>query len=987
MKVFISYASEDRETAEKLYNDLKNANMTPWMDEKDIIAGQRRKTEIRRAIENSDCFTALFSSNSVTAKGKIHRELKLAIDILEELPPSDIFIIPAKLDDCHHVYEELKDIQWADLSSYEYGLNQILGALSLSDTEEASQLLINKDKLKKLVSDTSKPQIFSKPGIVFLFALFALFAFIAGIAGISFLLYLHNNEGPRFVIENPFLRSDDSVIIRAANDKANCNRPLDIEFQGILFSEKGIPSDKVSKNGISWQTWLFTFKKYNPPEKYLKNGNYEIRISFAGENDFENNAYKIVFDSELLNVEIRSIKNEDDPARRTFKGVAGKKSMSPENEVTVDIFYYHEGKEEKVNIPVKRIEDIDKGITYFEFETAIYSPVRIDPDDPRYNESFFGFEVRDKTGQKFFRKQSYANYMSEGNEVFSLNDIGDISVAKNIEEKDQKIITTYRYTPDQKRVCRLSNGEYPISLHVTQTLKNERRLEWETNVKDVKPGTIIFRDGEKLAEVAGTDYYIDKKPLDKDKTDYHVEKKGKDGTIYASNTETYTKSEKVMLTIRSNVFNDTVYIDGEKQDRSTRLNVGLEKGKHKILVEKSGCKPHEEEIDLQKPDIFRARLYKTLLIETVPTGATIFVNNVKKDVAPAELEIMAMKTTDIRVELAGYNPQEKPFKIPCDRSQPLKFDLTEQVGRLYVTTHPENALIEFLKLKEEKYSPGMELKPGSYVLRASKQGYEFKDKKVEIISGQDTKEEIKLRVAVIKKNFTNSLKMKFVYIKPSTFMMGSPESEKGRYYDEIQHQVTLTKGFYMQTTEVTQGQWKEVMGNNPSSFKDCGDNCPVENVSWNDVQDFIKKLNKKGEGVYRLPTEAEWEYAARAGSITAFVNGDITNEECDDPKLDKIGWYCGNSGEKTHPVAQKQHNTWGLYDMHGNVWEWCQDTYNSYPSSAVTDPVNTKGSYRVGRGGSWGNNAGYCRSAPRDYYSPDYRDSVLGFRLSRGLTP
>lgn len=164
--------------------------------------------------------------------------------------------------------------------------------------------------------------------------------------------------------------------------------------------------------------------------------------------------------------------------------------------------------------------------------------------------------------------------------------------------------------------------------------------------------------------------------------------------------------------------------------------------------------------------------------------------------------------------------------------------------------------------------------------------------------------------------------MTFNRIPTGTFMMGSPEDEPMRDSDETQHQVTLTNSYYMQTTEVTQGQWKAVMGSNPSWFSDCGDDCPVEEVSWDDVQEFITELNKLGQGTYRLPTEAEWESAARAGSMTAFANGDITETGSGyDPNLDAMGWYSCNSDSKTHPVAQKQPNAWGLYDMHGNVWE------------------------------------------------------------------
>ncbi|MCP4108120.1 MAG: SUMF1/EgtB/PvdO family nonheme iron enzyme [Desulfobacteraceae bacterium] len=232
---------------------------------------------------------------------------------------------------------------------------------------------------------------------------------------------------------------------------------------------------------------------------------------------------------------------------------------------------------------------------------------------------------------------------------------------------------------------------------------------------------------------------------------------------------------------------------------------------------------------------------------------------------------------------------------------------------------------------------------------------------------------------------TNSLRMKFVYIKAGTFTMGSPENEKGRDSDEKQHRVTLTKGFYMQTTEVTQRQWKAIMGSNLSNFKGC-EECPVENVSWNDTQEFIKKLNQKGEGVYSLPTEAEWEYAARAGTDTPFYFGKClsTDQVNYNGNYPLKGCPKGEYRKKTTPVASFKANLWGLYDMHGNVWEWCQDWYSNYPSTAVSDPSGPKtGSLRVNRGGSWVYNAGYCRSACRRNNSPDNRNNGLGFRLSR----
>ena len=221
------------------------------------------------------------------------------------------------------------------------------------------------------------------------------------------------------------------------------------------------------------------------------------------------------------------------------------------------------------------------------------------------------------------------------------------------------------------------------------------------------------------------------------------------------------------------------------------------------------------------------------------------------------------------------------------------------------------------------------------------------------------------------KQITNSIGMKLVLIPKGTFTMGEGSDA---------HEVTLTQPFYLSVYEVTQEQYERVMGKNPSNFK--GPQNPVEEVSWDDAVEFCRKLSElpeeKAAGrVYRLPTEAEWEYACRAGTTTKYSFGDSESE------LGEYGWFDKNSDRKTHPVGQKQPNKWGLYDMHGNVWEWCSDWYGGYPKSAVTDPVGgSTGSARVFRGGSWSCGAAGCRSANRAGSDPSYRGDYVGFRVA-----
>ena len=250
--------------------------------------------------------------------------------------------------------------------------------------------------------------------------------------------------------------------------------------------------------------------------------------------------------------------------------------------------------------------------------------------------------------------------------------------------------------------------------------------------------------------------------------------------------------------------------------------------------------------------------------------------------------------------------------------------------------------------------------------------------------------------------------------------MGSPTDEPWRDGDETQHQVTITKAFCLKETEVTQGEWQALMGNNPSYFKSCGSTCPVEQVNWWDAVAYCNALSKK-EGLqecytltgcsgtpgvdfnctgvtfvglsctgYRLPTEAEWEYAARAGTTTSTYNGTIDSGhlQCEQPNpvLDPIAWFCENSASKTHPVKQKQPNAWGLYDMLGNVWEWCWDWYGSYPGGSVTDPTGPDvGLRRMERGGAFSNPAWVTRAARRDSDEPGHRYRSLGFRPARSI--
>ena len=249
-------------------------------------------------------------------------------------------------------------------------------------------------------------------------------------------------------------------------------------------------------------------------------------------------------------------------------------------------------------------------------------------------------------------------------------------------------------------------------------------------------------------------------------------------------------------------------------------------------------------------------------------------------------------------------------------------------------------------------------------------------------------------VFAFEKTFTNSLGMEFILIPSGTFTMGSPPDEPYRGSSEVQHRVSISRPFYIQTTEVTLKQWRSLMGKRLLGRRKGSDNMPVTQVSWFDCMEFIKRLNRLGEGKYRLPTEAEWEYAVRAGTTSPFSWGDTI--DCDKAMY-------GNNSLKHNvcqlfikslelpidapaPVKSYRPNPWGLYDMHGNVWEWCVDWFGDYQKNPVTDPKGPdSGTMKIRRGGSWFKHGYSCRSANRSFGHQATRYRTTGFRLVRDV--
>ena len=347
----------------------------------------------------------------------------------------------------------------------------------------------------------------------------------------------------------------------------------------------------------------------------------------------------------------------------------------------------------------------------------------------------------------------------------------------------------------------------------------------------------------------------------------------------------------------------------------------------------------------------------------------------------------------IEAKKEGYRSQQRTINLSQQQKLDVAFsELAAIQGNLSVNYKPFGADV-YIDGNKVGQSPRVfnGLLVGNHKVEIKKDGYGTESKQVNILEGQtatlagmlSTNTTVPTSTGSTLSDNTITIPVKkgisidMVRVEAGTFTMGAtPEMKDPDYdYDEKPtHQVTLTNDYYIGKYEVTQALWQAVMGSNPSKFK--GDNLPVENVSWKDCQEFLSKLNNTTGKTFRLPTEAEWEYAARGGKKNRGYLYSGSNNISD------VAWYSDNSDNKTHAVGSKQANELGIYDMSGNVYEWCQDRKGSYSSSSQVNPTGAaSGSYRVRRGGYWSSSARYCRSSDRSSSSPGYRDFDLGLRL------
>lgn len=448
-----------------------------------------------------------------------------------------------------------------------------------------------------------------------------------------------------------------------------------------------------------------------------------------------------------------------------------------------------------------------------------------------------------------------------------------------------------------------------------------------------------------------------------------------------------------------------VMVGGFARERTPATLTDVKLGTYPVVVTLAGYEEQRLEVTVEENEFANlsvplVRSTGGLSVASNPPGLEVAVSgdDYRPRTVQTPVKLDGLPTGEYTLTYRRADWPEQTHRVSVERNATASALAEFLGGGLEITTSPSGAEVwsagKQLGTTPLNYA---DLKPGDFNLELRLKGYESAQRRGEVVSKETARVAVTLEEIRVPQSGSRyeieDLGIELMPIAVGSFQMGSPSGERGRDSDETPHRVTISKPYWMGETEVTQGQWKALMGStvrqqrdksNPEwSMRGEGDRNPMYYVSWEEAMEYCRKLTSRERAAgrlpagygYTLPTEAQWEYACRAGTTGAYAG-----------ELDGMGWYDKTSGSTTHAVGEKRANAWGLYDMHGNVWEWCSDWYGDYPSGSVTDPAGaSSGSFRVFRGGSWYGPAQDCRSAYRRGNSPGYRFDFLGFRVA--LTP
>ena len=613
-------------------------------------------------------------------------------------------------------------------------------------------------------------------------------------------------------------------------------------------------------------------------------------------------------------------------------------------------------------------------------------------------------------------------------------------------QNEMRIVGKGEYLPSEliDKTIRDANGEVCAGLVIVSDLDGLTYTAYNEIVKTNRnPGRdlLFIQREERVVTVYKTGFA----PLKIILNDYGV--KLNSGEVWQLKVTGDKISSLLPITITVVPSDAKIFFDGKEAFSGKTLQTAI--GTHEVTISKKGFRTINEQIEVtQQQVVFTFKLkeidLQSISITSTPDDAKIYLDNIEKGVTNKGMFLFPSSYT-LKLSKSGYLDKEEKIEVAEGKENKFSYTLVKNAGSLSLSVLPSDASV---LINKETYSISslIQLAPGKYKIEVSKEGYYETGETIEIELGKTVTKNYTLQPKVGKLQFSVSppeataelsrngktvqtwqglkilkdvqvgeydltvknsgyktLKNKItieenktaiedaqlikgsdatgnmVYVEGGTYMMGSDEGDSD---EKPVHRVTLNS-FYIGKYEVTQKEWQEIMGSNPSYFK--GDDLPVESVSWDDVQEYLRKLNAKTGGKYRLPTEAEWEYAARGGastgSATALKYSGSNN-------IGDVAWYDGNSGSKTHTVGTKPPNELGIYDMSGNVWEWCADWYdkNYYASSPSNNPQGpSSGTYRVLRGGGLFDNDYNCRSAYRRSYDPVSHSGDVGFRVVQDL--
>ncbi|MGM9799925.1 MAG: SUMF1/EgtB/PvdO family nonheme iron enzyme [Muribaculaceae bacterium] len=428
-----------------------------------------------------------------------------------------------------------------------------------------------------------------------------------------------------------------------------------------------------------------------------------------------------------------------------------------------------------------------------------------------------------------------------------------------------------------------------------------------------------------------------------------------------------------------------IYINNEYKGSGTWKG-SLGSGNYVVECRKENHKPSTREINItpaQNGQVISLTpatpITGSLDISSTPANAEIMIDGKVVGTTPMFITRQIIGTHTVKITKSGYSTHSETVAVAEGQTATVKTTLSNGRSiRITCATAGSRIYVDGQDMGAAPFEGTLSY--GSHSVYAVDGAKKTAVKTVNVTEGTGAMADVSL--SFIEKEIQITVKgvtFEMVYVPGGTFTMGATaeQGDEADFWEKPAHSVPLS-GYYIGKYEVTQAQWRAIMGNNPSSFK--GDNLPVEKVSWKDCQKFIKKLNKLTGKKFSLPTEAQWEYAARGGKSGGTKYSGSNN-------IGNVAWYEDNSGDKTHPVGEKSPNDLGIYDMSGNVWEWCQDWFDKYPSYSETNPTGPdSGVSRVYRGGGWWSNAWVCRVSYRNFTAPGFRNYGLGFRLCLSIS-